>query len=175
MVRAGTRAGHRPIGPSCGSWPDEAVLGREPHGSRARRDAEPRVRVGQVTVHGVLADHEPLCHLAVRQAVRDERQHLDLACGETGRAVATAEPRHEPVRELERRRGITIHDIRLPVDRLLAYNDFSNSAALIDIGHRTASAYLDAHIAPPEARYAWLVTRLLETVRALGALRAPAT
>ncbi|HET9221895.1 MAG TPA: hypothetical protein VFO07_05290, partial [Roseiflexaceae bacterium] len=76
---------------------------------------------------------------------------------------------------LGRRRGITIHDIRLPVDRLLAYNDFSNSAALIDIGHRTAAAYLDAHIAPPPARYAWLVTRLLETVRALGALRAPAT
>jgi NTE family protein len=76
---------------------------------------------------------------------------------------------------LGRRRGITIHDIRLPVDRLLAYNDFSNSAALIDAGHRTAAAYLDAHIAPPPARYAWLVTRLLETVRALGALRAPAT
>ena len=76
---------------------------------------------------------------------------------------------------LGRRRGLTIHDIRLPVDRLLAYNDFSNSAALIDAGHRAATAYLDAHIAPPAVRYDWLITWLREAVRALSTLRAPAT
>ena len=76
---------------------------------------------------------------------------------------------------LGRRRGLTIHDIRLPVDRLLAYNDFSNSAALIDAGYRAAAAYLDAHVAPPTTRYGWLLTLLREAVRALEARRAPAT
>jgi NTE family protein len=76
---------------------------------------------------------------------------------------------------LGRRRGLAIHDIRLPVDRLLAYNDFSNSAALIDAGYRATGAYLDAHMAAPPARYAWLLTRLREAVRALAARRATAT
>jgi hypothetical protein len=76
---------------------------------------------------------------------------------------------------LGRRRGLAIHDIRLSVDRRLAYNDFSNSAALIDAGHRATAAYLDAHTAPPAARYAWLLTLLREAVRALGERRAAAT
>jgi NTE family protein len=76
---------------------------------------------------------------------------------------------------LGRRRGLAIHDIRLPVDRRLAYNDFSNSAALIDAGHRAAAAYLDTQIALPAARYAWLITRLREAVRALSTGRAAAT
>jgi NTE family protein len=75
---------------------------------------------------------------------------------------------------LGRRRGITIHDIRLTVDRRLAYNDFSNSAALIDAGYQATAAYLDAHIAPYPMRYGRLLLRLREAIRALGARRAAA-
>jgi NTE family protein len=75
---------------------------------------------------------------------------------------------------LGRRRGITIHDIRLTVDRRLAYNDFSNSAALIDAGYRATAAYLDAHIVPYPMRYSQILLRLREAIRALGVRRAAA-
>jgi NTE family protein len=74
---------------------------------------------------------------------------------------------------LLRRRGVMIHDVRLTIDRPRAYNDFSNSAALIEAGHRAAAAYLDAHAAQRPARYARLLL-LREAVRAgavLGLLR----
>jgi NTE family protein len=71
-----------------------------------------------------------------------------------------------------RRRGITIHDIRLSVDRRLAYNDFSNSPALIDAGHQAAAAYLDAHAMPMSGRYSRFVVLLREALRVLGARRA---
>jgi NTE family protein len=76
---------------------------------------------------------------------------------------------------LGRRRGLAIHDIRLPVPRQLAYNDFSNGAALIDAGYRAAAAYLDAHVVPVASRYSLFFTLLREAIRALGARRAPAT
>jgi NTE family protein len=55
-----------------------------------------------------------------------------------------------------RRRGVTIHDIRLSADRPRAYNDFGNSAALIEAGHRATTAYLEAHTPRRAARYNWL-------------------
>jgi len=74
-----------------------------------------------------------------------------------------------------RRRGIVIHDIRLPVDRGLAYNDFSNSPALIDAGHGAAAAYLDTHCAPQPPRYSRWAQRLRDALRLLGARQATAT
>jgi NTE family protein len=71
--------------------------------------------------------------------------------------------------EIGRRRGIAVHDIRLAVDRRLAYNDFSNSPALIDAGYQATYAYLKAHAAPQPARYGRLVLLLREAIRALGA------
>jgi NTE family protein len=73
-----------------------------------------------------------------------------------------------------RRRGITIHDIRLIVDRSLAYNDFSNSPALIEAGHRATAAYLDAHAPPMPGAYSRFLLLLREALRTLGARRAAA-
>jgi NTE family protein len=66
---------------------------------------------------------------------------------------------------LVRRRGVTIHDIRLATDRPRAYHDFGNSAALIAAGQQAAAAYLDAHSAQRSARYSRLLLRLRETAR----------
>jgi NTE family protein len=75
---------------------------------------------------------------------------------------------------LGRRRGIAIHDIRLSVDRGLAYNDFSNSLGLIDAGYRATSAYIATQIAPQTTSYTRLLALLRETLRTLGARRATA-
>jgi effector-binding domain-containing protein len=76
---------------------------------------------------------------------------------------------------LGRRRGLAIHDIRLPVPRQLAYNDFSSSAALIDAGYRATAAYLDAHVAPAASRSSRFLMLLRDAIRALSARRASAT
>ena len=73
-----------------------------------------------------------------------------------------------------RRRGITIHDIRLSVDRGLAYNDFSNSSALLDAGNCAAAAYLDTQLAPRPSGYSRLLVLMREMLRTLGARRATA-
>jgi NTE family protein len=67
---------------------------------------------------------------------------------------------------LVRRRGVTIHNIRLATDRPRAYNDFGNSAALIEAGQRAAAAYLDTHTAQHPAHYSRLLLQLRETTRA---------
>jgi NTE family protein len=76
---------------------------------------------------------------------------------------------------LGRRRGITIHDIKLTPGRRLAYNDFSRSAALIEAGQQTAIAYLDSQLAAQPMRYRRAALLLRDAIRTLGARGAPAT
>src|SRR3954454_8264809 len=71
---------------------EQIALGSQRNRRSPRRDAEPRVDVGQVAVHRVLADHEPLSDLAVRQSLRYEREDLDLAPGHPPALYRTAPP-----------------------------------------------------------------------------------
>src|SRR5690349_11194765 len=56
-------------------------------GRGARAHAELGHDVRHVAVHGVLAEHEPLGDLAVREPVGHEREHLVLARAELAAAV----------------------------------------------------------------------------------------
>ena len=62
--------------------PSEAVTASPQPGLHAVGHADRTEGAGQVGLDGLLADLEPACDLLVRQAVRDERQHLTLALGE---------------------------------------------------------------------------------------------
>jgi len=75
---------------------------------------------------------------------------------------------------LGRRRGITIHDISLAAGQQLAYNDFSSSAALIEIGYQAATSYLDAQPAPRRAHYRRIAKAVRSAIRTVGMRRAPA-
>jgi NTE family protein len=70
---------------------------------------------------------------------------------------------------LGRQRGITIHDIKLPIGQRLPYNDFSSSTALIEAGYQSTVAYLDLRTAPQSGRYRRLTLLLRDMLRALGA------
>jgi NTE family protein len=78
------------------------------------------------------------------------------------------------IAELGRQRGVAVHYIQLTGGQNLAYNDFSQGAALIESGERAAHAYLDALPAPQPPPYRKLATALRSMVRSLGARRAPA-
>src|SRR4249919_321637 len=70
--------------------PSEAVTASPQPGLRAVGHADRTEGAGQVGLDGLLADLEPACDLLIREAVRDERQHLTLALGEGVQRVGRA-------------------------------------------------------------------------------------
>ncbi len=83
--------------------------------------------------------------------------------------LSRQDAQEQQIAGLLRRRGVTIHDVRLAVDRPRAYNDFGNSAALIAAAQGAAGAYLDAYAASQTARAGRLLPLLRGAARS-GAL-----
>ena len=77
------------------------------------------------------------------------------------------------IAELIRRRGVTVHYLRLTGGQELAYNDFSHGAELVEAGERATCAYLDSLPALQPAPYRRMLLALRVAVRALGARRIP--
>ena len=46
-----------------------------------------------MVINGVLGEDEPLGDLGVPESLRDEREHLELTCGEVGRILPRRRPR----------------------------------------------------------------------------------
>ena len=131
---------------------------------------------GELLVDGAVVANLPLALAIGRGAltiyalniVDEAAPTSGSSLGETLAYALSAMLSHQDAQEqriagLLRRRGVTIHDVRLAVDRPRAYNDFGNSAALIAAGQRAAAAYLDAHAATRAGR---LLPLLREAARA---------
>ena len=95
----------------CAAWPDGLCARcRAPTArlaaARARREVELAQDVRDVAVDGVLADHQPLGDLPVRQPFGEQRQHLALArreLGQAGRAVGGSLDAAAPARSASAR------------------------------------------------------------------------
>ncbi len=137
---------------------------------------------GELLVDGAVVANLPLALAIARGAktiyalnIVDEA--APPSAGGLGQTLAYAlsamlshqDAQEQQIAGLLRRRGVTIHNVRLAVDRPRAYNDFGNSAALIAAGQGAAAAYLDAHAAQQAPRAGRLLPLLRGAART-GAL-----
>jgi hypothetical protein len=94
---------HRPNRPSPRLARSGYPAARAAWAAAALRERRPSLRqdVGHVPVHGVLAEHETRGHLAVREPLGEQAEHLALAAGELGQR-----PQRARLRQPSRPSGI---------------------------------------------------------------------